>query len=276
MVEIKFINDRKIVVENASDVSEALKILADRNENLIGMYLSGSYLYSVNFSRYIARYSDFRSCVFSGFNTFSNADLEAADFSGAKGKGLDFNGANLKFSKFVKVDLEGVDFSDADLEGADFSGANLAGANFSRANLRNAKFEKANLSNSDIRLACLVRADFGDSDMESSFMNNVNAYQATFCGACLVNAIMRDANFSDADFLMANLEFADIVGSDFSYSNLSKAMLPVFPEDAVKIFNANFGYEKNSTEPEKAKRPPENTTKHQKTVGKRPAKKRIS
>ena len=82
--------------------------------NLSGAEFNGATLHGTQFPGALLRNTD-----------LSKANLEEANFCGAKLRGARFEDADLS-----KAELIGVDFDDVDLSGADLSGANLSQAQF--------------------------------------------------------------------------------------------------------------------------------------------------
>ena len=104
------------------------------------------------------------------------AELQNAEFRGAKLYGSNFSHANLYQANFsastslgkelITTQAQSVDFSHADLRAGRFENADLSNSNFNNANLAGAIFTNSNLSKTNLRGADLRGADIRASKLK--------------------------------------------------------------------------------------------------------------
>ena len=130
--------------------------------NFKGAKMEGAIFSGLN-SKYQDQYLQFKrthSPVFPESHSkkfdFTKADLTKSDFKGA----FLYHGTIFKQTKLFKAD-----FSNAYLEAADFTSANGQFANFQGAMLEKAIFKNANLRHTNVEGADLKKADFSDADI---------------------------------------------------------------------------------------------------------------
>jgi hypothetical protein len=98
-------------------------------------------------------------------------------------------------------DLEAVGASNADLDGADFSGARLVGADLRDASLRNAKLVGTFLSGADMSRADLTNADLTDAWLIGTNLDDADLYRMVSTNARFCNTVMPDGTVSDCQIL---------------------------------------------------------------------------
>jgi Pentapeptide repeats (8 copies) len=104
---------------------EALQELLGDKVSLVGLDVSGAYLFRVRLDK---------------------AHLDRSNFHGVDARGGSFQQAKMEFANLSSANVRGGNFSKADLKNADFQDADLMGANFSDADLR-----ETDLSRTDLR-----------------------------------------------------------------------------------------------------------------------------
>jgi hypothetical protein len=122
---------------------EALQELLGDKVSLVGLDVSGAYLYRVRLDK--ARLDR---------SNFHGVDARGGSFQQAKMEFADLTSANVRGGNFSKADLKNADLQDADLMGANFSEADLGETDLSRTDLRKTDFSRTKWQEiSDIKLA---------------------------------------------------------------------------------------------------------------------------
>jgi uncharacterized protein YjbI with pentapeptide repeats len=127
-------------------------------------------------------------------------NMSGADLTGAKaGEGAsfpkgDFRKITAPRSIWTDADLEAADFSGAQLERADFSRARLVSARFKAVRGRFANFDTAILNAADLDGADLFMANLTRADMEESNLSGGSFYAAEFLDAKFLKTNIQGAN----------------------------------------------------------------------------------
>jgi uncharacterized protein YjbI with pentapeptide repeats len=110
----------------------------------------------------------------------------------------------------------------AELQNAEFRGAKLYGSNFSHANLYQADFSAlTSLGKAPITTQA-QSVDFSHADLRASKFENADLSNSSFKNANLAGAILTNSNLSKTDFSGADLRGADIRESKFKEVELCK------------------------------------------------------
>lgn len=107
--------------------------------------------------------------------TLENLNLQEANLEYA-----DFTGARLYGPKLATANLRGIRSSYANFTGADLRGADLSGANLSNAN-----FSNANLIGADLRGAFIDKANFKGAKIGSATWTNGDTCHAHSMDKCI-------------------------------------------------------------------------------------------
>jgi len=132
----------------------------------------------------------------------AGVNMSGADLTGAKaGEGAsfakgDFRKITAPRSIWTDADLEAADFSGAQLERADFSRARLVSARFKAARSRFANFDTAILKAADFHEADLFMANLTRADMEESNLSDSSFYAAEFLDAKFLKTNIQGANLT--------------------------------------------------------------------------------
>jgi uncharacterized protein YjbI with pentapeptide repeats len=113
----------------------------------------------------------------------------------------------------------------AELQNAEFRGAKLYGSNFSHANLYQADFSAfTSLGKAPITTQA-QSVDFSHADLRASKFENADLSNSRFKNANLAGAILTNSNLSKTDFRGADLRGADIRESKFKEVELCKTLV---------------------------------------------------
>lgn len=169
----------------------------------------------------------------------ADADLKAADLTGAFLYQADLSGANLRCADLSGADLRFADLSgaqvtDAKLNGAVFDwclaeNANLSGNNFRSADIQNAIFKGANLSGAQFGNTQMNHIDLSDAKLEyarlsGAIINDAVLEHADLVGADLTNArVDYGTKLNDAILDRANLSGVDLTNADLTYTDFRGA-----------------------------------------------------
>jgi len=150
------------------------------------------------------------------------ATLNRADLSHAL-----LTSANLSSSKLVKANLQGAVLANSSLTGADLGEANLSQANLYAASLGRVsalgtKLQFANLTQSGWRGADLSQADLSYANLHDADLSDTRLTGANFHNAQMQNVNLRNADLARADLRGANLAGADLQGTIFLNSKLAQ------------------------------------------------------
>ena len=104
---------------------------------------------------------------------FKNANLSAANLSGAELKGANLSGANLSGAELGGANLSGANLSGAELKGANLERADLSGAELKGANLERAYLGQANLEEADLERVKLRKANLEETNLRKANLTNV-------------------------------------------------------------------------------------------------------
>ena len=148
---------------------------------LFGINFAGASLERVNFTGSILRNCIFHEAKLNGAimhgANFTNSKFYDADMSGIQARGAIFSLAAMDEAKMC---------DDADLEGANFQGARLSGVDFSDADLFKAEFQHAELFSvdfSDANLGGIKFEDaFAEAEVHAPILDNANVIAADFRG----------------------------------------------------------------------------------------------
>ncbi len=172
---------------------------------------------------------------------FGGANLQDAHFSEAELKAADFTGAAMRSAVLRGARIEAASFSDADLIGADFSAVAASEARFGNAMLEDARFTGAVLRYTDFSRALLDNVDFSATDLWGARLEGAEAVNASFrdtraaeanfagadlTGADFENADLKKVNFRGARLRGANMRGATLTGADLEGCDLTDAILP--------------------------------------------------
>ncbi len=159
------------------------------------------------------------------------ADLQRADFSGAKARGIKLDGADFRgatargaetdFSNASLRRLMGgkADFSGALLVSAVLRGANLAGATLTETNLKGAILEQGD----GLGPVELSGAIFDGATLDDAHLNFVSFRRTRMIGASFTHVKLTDTDFSDAVMPSVNFFGATLEGVTFRGSSLELA-----------------------------------------------------
>jgi hypothetical protein len=112
---------------------EALEELLKDKVSLVGVDVSGAFLFDVRLNKARLERSNFH-----------DVDARGGSFQRAKMQFANFTSANVRGGNFSKADLKNAVLKDADLMGANFAEADLGETDLSRADLRNTDFGRVN------------------------------------------------------------------------------------------------------------------------------------
>jgi hypothetical protein len=176
-----------------------------------------------------------------------NAELPAAELSGA-----DLVEANLGSAFLVGANLAQAELRGADLGGAKFIGANLVRGNLHDADLRGVNFDRAmlagaDLSWADLSLASLYGANLTRADLGSARFFAANLAFANLTEASLFNTVFAENDLSEVEGLETVLHAApSTIGIDTIYK--SKGNIPEdflrgcgVPEDFIVYMKSLVG-----------------------------------
>lgn len=152
---------------------------------------------------------------------FDNANLDAADLSGATLEGADFSGASLIAARFSGANCVKANFSQANAEGADFTSAVMVQSQASLgASLAKARFDDANLC-----AASWVGADLSATSFARAMADDADFSDTLLPGAVFVRGILRKACFDRANLVGADLSLCNLLQASFLATNLENARL---------------------------------------------------
>jgi len=205
----------------------------DENPNILPDF-SGAFLPNANLS----------AANLSGANLgrafLPNANLSAANLSGANLSGAFLSEASLTGANLSRANLRGAYLEEASLSEANLCKANLKDANLSKALLSNtdlngmdlskmilteANFTKANLSRANLSAAILWQANLNVADLRGADLSGASLWAAILSGADVRRANLRGADVSEANLSRANLSGADLRGADLTDAKLWEANL---------------------------------------------------
>ena len=125
---------------------------------------------------------------------FANADLAAADLTGALLDSADLSQANLRAARLSGAQLEG-----AGLDQSNLTGAQLDSANQKHAHLIGATLTEANLPGTDLKHAHLIGATLNKANLTGTDLSYADLHEADLRGAVLRGAVLEDADLSKAN-----------------------------------------------------------------------------
>ena len=108
----------------------------------------------------------------------------------------------------------------AELQNAEFRGAKLYGSNFSHANLYQADFSAFTSPGKDPITTQAHSVDFSHANLRASNFANTDLSNSNFKNANLAGATLANSNLSKANFRGADLRGADLRGADFRGAEL--------------------------------------------------------
>lgn len=152
--------------------------------------------------------------------SFSNCEINGADFTGVNLSMADLTGATLRYANL----------SDSMLFRTSLSGANLRESNLQSSNLKEVDLSESALVQVDISDTVATQANFSDSllagfiaenaDMRGCSVNDSHLRSSNFTGSNL-----RDIDAKEADFIDSELTDVSARDADFGSSSLENAIL---------------------------------------------------
>jgi uncharacterized protein YjbI with pentapeptide repeats len=125
-------------------------------------------------------------------------------------KRLDLSCTDLRGARLGYTSLVNASFSESNLDRADFDGSDLRNSSFWHARLRRASFGGANLQNSYFAHADMLGAFLSGADLSWARMQNANLHGVRFGRLVIDGAaVFPETNLDGADFRGARLEHAE-------------------------------------------------------------------
>jgi uncharacterized protein YjbI with pentapeptide repeats len=138
----------------------------------------------------------------------TQVSMSGADLTGAKaGEGACFPQAD-----FRKITAPRSIWTDADLEAADFSGGQLERADFSRARLNKARFRAARSRFANFDASILQAADFQGADLFMANLTRADMQESNLSGGNFYSAEFLNTQFLKTNIQGANLKMTKLAG----------------------------------------------------------------